>query len=313
MIAASREEVAGSLALVGPTASGKTEAAIDVAERLGAEIVSVDSMLVYRGMDVGTAKPSAEQRGRVPHHLVDVVDPAEAFSVERYQALARAAVRDIRARGRRVLLVGGTALYLRAVADELDFPATDLGVRAGLRAEAERVGAVAMYRRLESSDPAAAAKIQPGNVRRTIRALEVAQVTGRRFSSFAASWERYPPERLRAAGIAIPRDALAKRIEARVHEMLSHGLLDEVRALLERGWTGDPATSSQAIGYAELARHLAGEIGLEEAVAATVRRTKALARRQMAFLRRDPRIRWFEAREAGALALVDDIVEHLDG
>jgi tRNA dimethylallyltransferase len=297
------------LALVGPTASGKTEAAIELAERLGAEIVSVDSMLVYRGMDIGTAKPTPEQRARVPHHLVDVVEPSEPFSVAAYQALCRAAIDAIRGR---VLLSGGTALYLRAVVDDLSFPATDPSVRTSLEAEAERIGAVRMHERLAERDPSAAAKIEPANVRRTVRALEVAQLTGRPFSSFADAWERYPPGRVRAAGVSMSREALAERIRTRVDEMLSAGVLDEVGELVERGF-GGWLTASQAIGYAEFARHLAGELTLEEAVAGTVRRTKALARRQMAFLRRDPRIRWFEASEAGVGALVDEIAEFLDG
>ncbi|HSJ51633.1 MAG TPA: tRNA (adenosine(37)-N6)-dimethylallyltransferase MiaA [Actinomycetota bacterium] len=300
------------LALVGPTATGKTDAAIAVAERLGAEIVSVDSMLVYRGMDVGTAKPTAEQRSRVPHHLIDVAEPSEPFSVARYQALAREAIAGVRGRGRRPLLVGGTALYLRAIADDLELPPTDPGVRSALEAEAGRVGAAELYERLARSDPVAAAKIEPANVRRTVRALEVAQLTGRPFSSFAPAWERFDPSRLRAAGIRLPRVRLAERIRDRVAHMLELGLLDEVAGLVERGF-GDWLTASQAIGYAEFARHLAGELTLEEAVAGTVRRTTALARRQVAFLRRDPRIRWFEPDAGGAERIVDEIAEHLDG
>jgi tRNA dimethylallyltransferase len=299
-------------ALVGPTAAGKTEVSIAVAERIGAEIVSVDSMLVYRGMDVGTAKPTSEQRARVPHHLIDVTRPSEPFSVARYQALVRDAVAGIRARGRRVLLVGGTALYLRAVVDELAFPATDPALRAALEEEAARVGAPAMYDRLGRADPVAASRIEPGNVRRTVRALEVAELTGRPFSSFASAWDRYDPSRVRAAGVGVPREALARRIEDRVQGMVASGLLEEVRGLVERG-LGGWLTASQAIGYAEFARHLAGELSLEDAVAGTVRRTRALARRQVAFLRRDPRIRWFEAGEAGATAIRDEIAEYLDG
>lgn len=300
------------LALVGPTGSGKTEAAIALAERLGAEIVSVDSMLVYRGMDVGTAKPTPEQRAGVPHHLIDVAEPSEPFSVARYKGFARAAVGGIRLRGRRVLLAGGTVLYLRAIVDDLAFPATDPGLRETIQAEAERVGALSMYERLAAIDPVAAAKIEPGNVRRTVRALEVAELTGRPFSSFAEAWDRYEPDRVRAAGIEMPREVLVKRIEARVGEMLDAGLLAEVRALVERGF-GRWLTSTQAIGYAEFALHLAGRMTLDEAVAATVKRTKALARRQVAFLRKDPRIRWFEAGMDGAATLVDEIAEHLDG
>jgi tRNA dimethylallyltransferase len=300
------------LALVGPTASGKTEAAISLSERLGAEIVSVDSMLVYRGMDIGTAKPTADERARVRHHLIDVAEPSEPFSVARYQSLAREAARQIRSRGRRVLLAGGTVLYMRALVDDLTFPATDPALRRALEAEAERVGGLSMYERLASSDAVAAAKIEPGNVRRTVRALEVAELTGRPFSSFAAAWDRYEPERVRAAGIQMPRDILAKRIEARIGDMLDAGVLDEVRGLVDRGF-GRWLTSTQAIGYAEFARHVTGRITLDDAVAGTVKRTKALARRQLAFLRKDPRIRWFEAGADGATALVDDVAEYLDG
>jgi tRNA dimethylallyltransferase len=298
------------LALVGPTAAGKTGAGVAVAELLGAEIVSVDSMLVYRGMDIGTAKPTAAQRARVPHHLLDVAEPSEPFSVARYQELAREAIAGIRGRGRRVLLVGGSALYERAVVDELGFPGTDAGTRRGLEAEAAVVGAAGLHERLAASDPAAAARIEPGNVRRTVRALEVAQLTGQPFSTFAGGWETYEAHRVRAGGISMPGPVLRARIEARVAEMLERGWLDEVRGLVERGF-GSWLTSAQAIGYAELARHLAGELTLDTAVAGMVKRTRALARRQLAFFRRDPRIRWFEAGEAGAEPLVEDVVAYL--
>jgi tRNA dimethylallyltransferase len=299
------------LALVGPTAAGKTEAAIVVAERLGAEIVSVDSMLVYRGMDVGTAKPTPEQRARVPHHLLDVAEPSEPFSVARYQELARDAVTGVRSRRRRVLLVGGSALYERAVVDDLGFPGTDPDTRRDLEAEAAVVGAAGLHERLAASDPTAAARIEPGNVRRTVRALEVAELTGQPFSSFAGGWGVYEPDRVRAAGISMPAPALRSRIEDRVAEMLERGWLEEVRGLVERGF-GAWLTSAQAIGYAELARHLAGELTLDAAIAGTVKRTRALARRQLAFFRRDPRIRWFEAGETGAEALVEDVVSYLE-
>ncbi|MEW6059742.1 MAG: tRNA (adenosine(37)-N6)-dimethylallyltransferase MiaA [Actinomycetota bacterium] len=300
------------LAIVGPTASGKTEAAIAVAEALGAEIVSVDSMLVYRGMDIGTAKPGPAQRARVPHHLLDVVDPEEPFSVSRYQDLARQAVREIRGRDRPVLLAGGSGLYFRAVVDDLQFPGTDPRARRLLEGDAEVLGAGRLYQRLADLDPVAAAKIDPANVRRTIRAMEVAAVTGRPFSSYAAAWERFSADRVLAAGIDVPRDVLARRIEARVRSMIDIGLLDEVRSLVERGLFGW-LTSSKAIGYAEFARHLAGELSLEEAVAGTARRTKELARRQMVWFRRDPRIHWLVAGEPGAAAIVDELTEYLRG
>jgi tRNA dimethylallyltransferase len=300
------------LALVGPTASGKTEAAIGVARTLDAEIVSVDSMLVYRGMDVGTAKPSVEELDRVPHHLIDVVDPQEAFSVARYQVLAHEALEGIRRRGRRALLAGGSGLYFRAAVDDLEFPGTDPATRAELEAQADALGADVLYARLADVDPVAASRIDPANVRRTVRALEVAAITGRPFSSFAEAWERFPRDRVRAAGVSVSRDVLGGRIQARVSAMVELGLLEEVRSLVERGF-GEWLTASQAIGYAEFARHLAGELSLDEAVVGTVKRTKELARRQMAWFRRDPRIRWFEAGEDGAGALVDDLVGYLRG
>lgn len=298
------------LAIVGPTASGKSEAAVAVAEALGAEIVSVDSMLVYRGMDIGTAKPSPADRARVPHHLIDVVRPSEPFSVARYRELAETAIRGIRARGRRVLLVGGSGLYFRAVVDRLAFPGMDPRARAWLQLEARALGPERLHARLAELDPVAAARIDPPNVRRTVRALEVAAVTGRPFSAFAADWARYEPGRVRVAGIEIPREVLAARIEARVRAMVEEGLLEEVRGLLDRG-LGRWLTASQAIGYAEFARHLAGELTLEEAVASTVRRTRELARRQMVWFRRDPRIRWFRAGPEGAIALAEQLVGYL--
>ena len=299
------------LALVGPTASGKTEAAVAVAGALGAEIVSVDSMLVYRGMDVGTAKPTSAQRRSVPHHLLDVAEPSEAFSVVRYQALACKALDAIGARGARPLLVGGSGLYLRAVVDGLEFPPTDAGTREDLERQAEALGAASLHERLAWADPRAAAKIEPGNVRRTVRALEVAAVTGRRFSSFARAWESYPAEGVGAVGIEINREVLARRIRRRVAGMLDAGLLEEVRTLMGRG-LGEWLTSSRAIGYAEMARHLQGRLSLADATAVAERRTAGLARRQMAWFRRDPRIRWIHAGEGGAVEVVDELLAELE-
>lgn len=298
------------LALVGPTASGKTEAAIELAERLDAEIVSVDSMLVYRGMDVGTAKPRPEERARALHHLIDVADPQEPFSVSRYQVLARAALAGIAGRGTRALLAGGSGLYFRAVVDDLEFPGTDPAARGELEAEASALGAGPLYARLRELDPVAAAKIEPANVRRTVRALEVAAVTGRPFSAYAESWEGYPEDRVRAAGISIPRAVLNRRIEARVAGMVEAGFVEEVEGLVELGFAAW-LTATQAIGYAEMTRYLEGDLSLDEAVAGTVKRTKALARRQLAWFRRDPRVRWFEAGDEGAGAIVSDLQEYL--
>ena len=299
------------LALVGPTAAGKTEAALRIAESLGAEILSIDSMVVYRGMDVGTAKPTTGARARVPHHLVDLVEPSEPFSVAAFQAAGRAAAADVRRRGRRPLLVGGSGLYFRAVVDDLEFPGTEPQTRGVLEEEAAALGAERMHGRLAELDPVAASRIEPGNVRRTVRALEVAAITGRAFSSYAAAWESYAAERVRAAGIRLEPERLAARVEGRVHAMLSDGWLAEVERLVDRGF-GAWLTATQAIGYAELARHLAGELSLEDAVRQIVKRTRTLARRQMAWFRRDPRIRWFEVGDEGAVAAVDDIVTYLE-
>ena len=305
--------MAGTLpALVGPTASGKTEAAISIARHLGAEIASIDSMLVYRGMDIGTAKPTAAQRTMVVHHLLDLAEPSERFTVARFQACARAAISDIEARRARALLVGGSGLYLRAVVDDLDFPPEDADIRAALEREGQLVGAGRLHRRLVATDPEAAARIEPENLRRTVRALEVAAVTGRAFSSYAVAWERYDPARVRAAGVRIEPAVLARRISERVSSMFATGWIEEVRGLVDRGW-GGWLTSTQAIGYSELVRHLDGRLGLDEAWERTTTRTRNLARRQMAWFRRDPRIRWFDAGAGGAMDVVDDVRTYLEG
>ena len=300
------------LALVGPTASGKSAAAMVLAPALGGEICSVDSMLVYRGMDVGTAKPSPADRAAVPHHLLDLAEPSERFTVARFQELARLAMADIADRGTRSLLVGGSGLYLRAVVDQLVFPGEEPAVREELEREAEAAGSERLFARLEALDPVAAAKIEAGNVRRIVRALEVPAITGIPFSRFSASWDRYDPERMRAAGISIAQPVLAARIADRVSAMFAAGWLDEVRGLVNRGF-GDWLTSTQAIGYSELARHLDGRLSLEEAWTLTDRRTRNLARRQMAWFRRDPRIRWFEAGSGGAADVVDEVRTYLEG
>jgi tRNA dimethylallyltransferase len=294
-------------ALVGPTASGKTEAGIALASGLGAEVLSVDSMLVYRGLDIGTAKPRAEDLGGVPHHLMDLAEPSERFTVARFQAAAR----EVLATTSTPLLVGGSGLYFRAIVDDLRFPPEDPVVRAALQAEADELGADQLYRRLADTDPVAAERIEPGNVRRTIRALEVTAITGAPFSDFAAAWETYDPTRVRVAGVRLEHDTVDARVRARVAAMLEAGWLDEVLALVARGF-GDWLTASQAIGYAELVAHLDGSLDLDEAMERTVKRTKELARRQAAWFRRDPRIRWFDAGRGGATEVVDEVRSYLE-
>jgi tRNA dimethylallyltransferase len=295
-------------ALVGPTASGKTEAAIALAQALGAEIVSVDSMLVYRGMDIGTAKPTAAQQAAIRHHLLDLAEPSERFTVARFQQAAD----DVLPTVGTPLLAGGSGLYFRAVVDGLRFPPEDPAVRAALEAEADELGADDLFRQLAAADPVAAERIDPANIRRTVRALEVIRITGSPFSAFAAAWEVYDPERVRVAGLRLAAGALDARVRSRVASMLAAGWLEEVRGLIDRG-LGGWLTASQAIGYAELAGHLDGSLGLDEAMERTIKRTKDLARRQLSWFRRDPRVVWFDADERGGAALVDRLAAYLEG
>jgi tRNA dimethylallyltransferase len=288
------------LALVGPTASGKSTLAMAVARACGdVEIVSMDSMQVYRGLDVGTAKPTEAERAAIPHHLVDVADPGDEWSVARFQTEARAAVADIEARGRRALLVGGTGLYVQAVVDPLEFPPEDRAVRAELEADtATPAGLSAAYDELVQLDPLAAARMEPGNQRRITRALEVIRVSGRPFSSFGPGIQEYGPTvfPVRMAGVWLSRDVLAARIVDRIAAMRGAGLVDEVDALRANGQLS--RTARQAIGYHELLAHLEGEEpSLDAAFAAATSRTRALARRQRMWFRRDPRITWFAAGE----------------
>jgi tRNA dimethylallyltransferase len=281
------------LAIVGPTASGKSALALEVARALGdVELVSVDSMQVYRGLDVGTAKPTPAERAAVPHHLIDVADPVDEWSVARFQQEARAAVADIGARGRRALLVGGTGLYVQAVVDPLSFPPEDRAVREAILARSD----VDLHAELRELDPEAAAAIEPGNTRRLARALEVVEITGRRFSSFGTGLQTYGPTvfPVRIAGVWLPRDVLNRRIADRVAQMRDAGLVAEVRTLHERGALS--RTAAQAIGYREVLDHLEGrEPSLEAALEATIARTRQFARRQRMWFRRDPRITWFGA------------------
>ena len=299
------------LALVGPTASGKSEAAVMIGRSIDAEIVAIDSATVYRGLDVGTAKPDLDLRAIVPHHLIDVLEPGEAFSVAEFQRLGLRAIEEIRRRGRVPLLVGGSGLYYRALADRLEFPGTAASIRRLLEAEARVAGSDALYRRLADLDPAAARRIDPANTRRTVRALEVIALTGRLFSSYYGAWDRFEPGGVRAAGIFIPRPALHRRIEDRAVRIMPK-LVNETRRLVEEGY--EPfINASQIIGYAEAVACLHGSMSEEQALATFTRRTKALARRQLAWFRRDPRIRWFTAGIEGATAIVDEVLSYLAG
>lgn len=278
--------------LVGATASGKSALALALARRdLAWELVSVDSMQVYRGMDIGTAKPTAAERAEVPHHLLDLLDPWEDGTVAWFQGEARAVIADIEQRGRRALLVGGTGLYVQAVVDDLEIPGQFPQVRAELEADPDTVG---LHARLQALDPVAAGRMEATNRRRVLRALEVCVGSGRPFSSYGPGVHSHPPTAFALVGLARSPEATAARIEARYAEQMAAGFLDEVRNLRAHP-QGMSRTAQQALGYRELLAHLDGELGLDEAVALAVQRTRRFARRQRAWFGRDPRIAWLAA------------------
>ena len=283
------------MALVGVTASGKSRLAAALARaRPEADLVSVDSMAVYRGMDIGTAKPTPAEQAELRYHLLDLVDPDEEFTLQQFQGAARGALAQIEGRGHRALLVGGTALYLRAVVDALELPGRWPEVAADLERRAEEPGGVpALHARLATLDPAAAARTTPTNRRRVVRALEVTLGSGRPFSSFGPGLAAHPPTPVVLVGIPYDPPRADAAIEARIGRLLDAGLLDEVRRLAARPG-GLSRTARQALGYRELLAHLEEGMGLEEAVSLAVRRTRSFARRQWAWFRRDPRIRWLD-------------------
>ncbi len=289
------------VAVVGPTAAGKSDLAVDLALRLDGEVVNADSMQLYRGMDIGTAKLSPAERKHVPHHLLDLYDVTRPATVAEFQRLAREAIDDCRGRGVTPILVGGSALYVRAVLDRFEFPGTDAGVRARLEDELAEVGAATLHRRLAGQDPAAAAAILPTNGRRVVRALEVIELTGRPFTATLPPRE-YHYDDVVQIGLDVPRDVLDDRIERRVDRMWEQGLVDEVRALEARGLRDGP-TASRALGYAQVLAHLAGEATEPAARDETVQLTRRFARRQHAWFGKDDRIGWvpFDA---------DDRLEH---
>ncbi|MBA2624326.1 MAG: tRNA (adenosine(37)-N6)-dimethylallyltransferase MiaA [Acidimicrobiia bacterium] len=278
-------------AIVGPTASGKSEVAMTVARyHRDVELVAVDAMQVYRGMDIGTAKPTAAERAEVAHHLLDLAEPSEECSVAGWRAAADEALRGIREREHRAVLVGGTGLYLRAVVDQLELPGRWPEVRAELDAEPDER---ALHTRLAGLDPVAAGRMEPTNRRRVVRALEVTLGSGQRFSDFGPGLEAYPRVPTLQVGLRPALGELDRRIADRVAAMAEAGLVEEVAGLLDRpGGLG--RTASQALGYREVAAALRGATSVEEALEETVRRTRAYARRQLRWFRRDPRIAWCE-------------------
>lgn len=278
------------IVVVGPTAVGKTKVALELAEVFDAEIVSADSRQIYRGMDIGTAKPSLEQRARVPHHLIDVVDPDVQFTLAQYQAEAYAAIDDIFVRGRQPMLVGGTGLYVRAIVEGLRIPevAPDFDLRAELEARAQREGKEALYADLQKVDPESAARIDPRNVRRTIRALEVYRLSGKRFSELGQV--QPPPYRVVTIGLQRPRAELYVRIDARVDAMIADGLVEETRQLAQRyDWL---LPSMSGLGYRQIGAYLRNEETLEESITAIKKDTRRFVRHQA---------NWFRSNDASIL------------
>ena len=280
------------VAVVGPTATGKSDLGIALALALGGEVVNADAMQLYRGMDVGTAKvPLAERRG-VPHHLLDLLDPREDASVAQYQEQARAVLADVAQRGRRAVAVGGSGLYVRALLDHVEFPGTDPRVRAALEARVEAEGARALHAELAAVDPQAAAAIGPRNARRIVRALEVVTLTGRPYSDGQPRYVYAVPAV--QLGLDCDRAVLDERIAWRVERMWEEGLVAEVDGLLRRGMG---RTAARAVGYAEVAAMLRGELTEDEARDAVTAGTRRLARKQMGWFGRDPRVHWLDAQD----------------
>jgi tRNA dimethylallyltransferase len=293
------------VALVGPTATGKTALAVDLARRLGGEVVNADSMQLYRGMDIGTAKPDLAERGGVPHHLLDLWHVREAASVAEYRDHARAVVDRLRGAGTVPVLVGGSGLYVRAVLDELDFPGTDAGIRARLEEELAAVGPAELHARLARVDPAAAASVLPSNGRRIVRALEVVELTG---APFRASLPE-PAPHYAAVVVGLDRDPeeLDRRIAARVDRMWAAGFVAEVQTLAADGLREGP-TASRALGYAQVLAQLDGGMTPDEARERTVTTTRRFVRRQRSWFRRDPATTWFDAAGPG---LLDEVLRHV--
>jgi tRNA dimethylallyltransferase len=277
--------------ICGATATGKSSLAINLALEIGGEIINADSMQLYRGMNIGTAKVSLEERRGVPHHLLDILDVSQSASVASYQELARSKISEIWNTGKPAIVVGGTGLYIKSIIDEMDFPDTDPAIRARLEADAEQFGAASMFLRLQESDPEAAAAIDSANMRRVIRALEVIEATGKPYSANLPEdvSARYP-EAIHI-GLEVSRDSLAPRIQARVDHMWEQGFVSEVENLIKQGLL-EGATAQKAIGYSQIIALLNGEIDQSSARESTVTATRQYVRRQETWFKRDRRITW---------------------
>jgi len=301
---------ADAVLLMGPTCSGKSELALELARRWPVEVVSVDSAQVYRGMDIGTAKPGPSIRAAVPHHLLDVCDPLETYSAGRFRRDALVLIAEIRARGRVPLLVGGTMLYFRALTRGIaPLPEADAAVRAAIAERAGRLGWPALHAELGDRDPEAAARIQPADGQRIQRALEVLELTGERLSELQKRAEPPPLSFASFALLPCARDELYSRIDARFVAMMDQGFLDEVRALRERGDLHADLPSLRSVGYRQIWSHLSGECSLDEAIAAGQRATRNLAKRQLTWLNADEGLTWLRTLENQSVAPIPAVMQ----
>ena len=298
----------GNLVIVGSTASGKSSLAIELARRRSnVEIISIDSMAIYRGMDIGTATPTVAEQEEIPHHLINIVDPSDEFALPLFQSAVEKALEEITNRGNRAVLVGGTGLHVRAVVDRLQVPPRFLSIRD----EIELIPETAfLYRRLKDLDPLASEKIEPGNRRRIVRALEVTLGTGRPFSSFGPGLDVYPPSPFTEIGIRMPRDLNDLRIAERYKRQIEDGFVEEVKNLVSGGRELSK-TASQALGYKQIISYIEGENTLEEAIESAIASTRRFARRQEKWFRRDPRIQWMEMQK-DPLELLEEVIKVFD-
>ena len=298
----------GNLFIVGTTASGKSSLALELARRRSnIEIVSIDSMAIYRGMDIGTATPTVAEQEEIPHHLINIVDPSDEFALPLFQLAVEKALEEITNRGNRAVLVGGTGLHVRAVVDRLQVPPRFLSIRD----EIELIPETAfLYRRLKDLDPLASEKIEPGNRRRIVRALEVTLGTGRPFSSFGPGLDVYPPSPFTEIGIRMPRDLNDLRIAERYKRQIEDGFVEEVKNLVSDGRELSK-TASQALGYKQIISYIEGENTLEEAIESAIASTRRFARRQEKWFRRDPRIQWMELQK-DPFELLEEVIKVFD-
>ena len=298
----------GNLLLVGTTASGKSSLAIELARcRPNIEIISIDSMAIYKGMNIGTATPTIAEQEEIPHHVINIVDPSDEFALPLFQSAVEKALREISDRGNRAVLVGGTGLHVRAVVDRLEIPPRFLSIRDEIESISETSF---LYRKLKDLDPTAATKIEPGNRRRIVRALEVTLGTGRPFSSFGPGLDVYPPSPFTQIGIRIPRDLNDLRIAERYKRQIEDGFVEEVGNLVSDGRKLSK-TASQALGYKQIISYIDGENTLEEAIDSAISSTRRFARRQEKWFRRDPRIHWMDVKN-DSLELLEEVIKVFD-